>query len=208
MTASLLEIIQRIVREELGVLRMTELAVVQEAHPHASDSDQDNYACTVALRDSGLVLKQVPLATPRAGMTSVPAPGDLVLVQFIGGSIDAPVITGSVYHHDDRPPVNAEGQVVWHLPLGAGDDDAVHLELSSAATRELKLALGAGLKLTLRDDDPAVKLDVDGGKATVTIDRDGAIHLESTGSIEIKAQEITVEAQGGLTLKGATVNIN
>ena len=59
----------------------------------------------------------------------------------------------------------------------------------------------------LRDDDPVVEIDA-GGQAKVTIDRDGKVAVKSNGKLELKASEITVEAQGKLTLKGATVNIN
>jgi ankyrin repeat protein len=126
------------------------------------------------------------------------------------------VITGSLYNDQDRPPVNDDGQVVLHLPLAAADSDAVKLLLHSGDTRSIELALGSGLTILLQDDDPVVKLEVDGGKATVQIDRDGAVSVKSQGDITIEAQgnlafkgaEINVEAQATLTLKGATVNIN
>lgn len=211
MTATLFETLRRIVREELGRQRTVELAVVQEQHP----SDPDNYACTVVLRDSELVLRHVPLATGRLGAVSVPAVGDLVLVQFIGGDVNAPVVTGSVYNDEARPPQSSGGQAVLHLPLGAGDSDAVHLEISSGDRRELLLRLGEGLELRLQDDDPVVQVDVGGGKATLTIDRDGAVKLESKGklavqadAIEMKAKEIKLDAGATLDLKGATVNLN
>src|SRR5438552_1540951 len=98
MTLTLFETIQHIIQEELRQIRTAELAVVQEQHPHASESDTDNYACSVRLRNSGIVLKQVPIATSRIGSVSIPSTGDLVLVQFIGGDINAPVITGSFYN--------------------------------------------------------------------------------------------------------------
>lgn len=208
MTLTLFESIQKIVQEEMGRIRTTELAVVQAQHPHASDSDTDNYACTVELRDSGIVLRKVPVATPQIGGVSIPAVGELVLVQFIGGDINAPVITGRVYNDEDRPPVNDDGRAVIHLPLGAGDGDAVHIEVSSGSARKIAIKLGQGLELNLQDDDPVADLKVDGGKATFKIDRDGAVTLESQGSIQIKGSEITVESQGQLNLKGATVNIN
>jgi uncharacterized protein involved in type VI secretion and phage assembly len=198
-TQTLYESIQRIVQADP--------ATVQEQHPHASDSDTDNYACTVVLRDSQIVLKHVPVATARIGTVSIPAVGELVLVQFLGGDVNAPVITGRLYNQEERPPQNDDGQAILHLPLGAGDDDAVHAELHSGDKRELILKLGKGLTLNLRDDDPAVELDVD-GKAKLKIDKDGAVTLESNGKVELKGSEITVEAQGKLTLKGSTVNIN
>jgi uncharacterized protein involved in type VI secretion and phage assembly len=220
---SLFQTIQRIVQEELGRMRTAELAVVQEQHPHAGDSDKDNYACTVALRNSGIVLKRVPVATARLGSVSVPPVGALVLVQFIGGDVNAPVIVGSLYSDEDRPPVNDDGQAVLHLPLAAADDDAIHVELHSGDERQLAVKFGKGLELTVKDDDPVIELDVASGKATVKIERDGAITIESKGKMQVKASEIaltgeskvelkgpqiSVQADGQLTLKGGTVNIN
>jgi uncharacterized protein involved in type VI secretion and phage assembly len=208
MSASLYDTIQRIVRDEIARLRVAELGVVEAQHAHESDSDKDNYACTVRLRDSGLVLKQVPVATPRLGCVSVPEVGALVLLQFVGGDINAPIIVGSLYSDEDRPPVNAPGQQVIHLPLGAEDGDAVHLEISSTDARKAVLKLGEGLELTLVDDDPVVELSIDGGAASLTIARDGAVTLESQGDLAIKANSIQLEAQGELKLKGATINLN
>lgn len=208
MTLTLYETVQRIVQEELGRVRTAELAIVQEQHPHADDSDKDNYACTVRLRDSGIVLEQVPVATSRVGCVSIPAVNELVLVQFVGGDINAPIITGRLYNDEDRPPVNADGQAITHLPLGAEDGDAVHIELQSGDTRELVFKLGSGIEVNVRDDDPVVELKVDGGKLTLQVDRDGAVALESQGNVELKGNEISIEAQSQLNLKGGTVNIN
>lgn len=208
MSGSLFEIIRRIVREEVQASRRTALAIVEQSHPHTDDGDSDNYACTVRLRDSDVTIKHVPVATPRLGLVSVPAPGDLVIVEFIGGDGHAPVIIGTLYNDEDRPPVSTEGQAVLHLPNSAGDNDSVHLSITSGSSRELSLALGTGLTMHLRDDDPAVELEVDGGRATIRIARDGAMKIESAGSLSIKAQEITMEASGAMKLKGATVDIN
>ena len=216
MSYSLLATLRRIVQEELAAVRTAELAVVQDIHPHASDGDKDNYACTVALRDSGIVLKQVPVASARAGFASIPAVGQLVLVQFVGGDINAPVVTGSLYNDEDRPPVNDDGQVVLHLPQGAGDDDAVHVAITSESERKLELKLGSTLAITLADDDPVVVIDVGGGKATLQIDSDGAVTVKSQGDLKLEGNGISVKAQANLTLegggtvkvKGSTINLN
>jgi uncharacterized protein involved in type VI secretion and phage assembly len=208
MTDSLYETIRRIVQQELAQIRTAELAVVKELHAHESESDPGNYACSVELRNSGLALKQVPVATGLIGAVSIPAVGELVLVQFIGGDINAPVITGRLYNDVDRPPVNAAGQWVLHLPLGAGESDAVHAELRSGDIRTLTLTLGSGLSIQLQDDDPAVAIEVDGGKAKLSIAKDGAVTVESQGDVNVKGNQITIEAQAQLNLKGATVNLN
>jgi uncharacterized protein involved in type VI secretion and phage assembly len=207
-TPTLFETVRRIVQDELRQIRSAELAVVKSQHPHESDSDNDNYSCDVELRNSGLALKQVPVATSQIGAANIPAVGDLVLVQFIGGDLNAPAITGRFYNDQDRPPVNADGQWVLHLPLGAGESDAVDVQLQSGSARTLQLKLGTGLVVQLQDDDPAVTIDVDGGKAKLTIAKDGAVTLETKGDINVKGNQITVEAQGQLNLKGATINLN
>lgn len=215
MSAELYETLRGIVRSELEALRTAELAVVQEQHPHESDGDADNYACTVVLRDSGLVLRRVPVATGRAGVVSIPDVGELVLVQFLHGDLNAPVIVGSLYNDEDRPPVNSDGQAILHLPLGAGDADAVHLEASSVDRRELLVRVGGALELRLTDDDPVVQLDVGGGKATLTIDSDGSVTLASNAdltlegnSVTISGNQIAIEATGTVDVSGAAINLN
>jgi hypothetical protein len=70
------------------------------------------------------------------------------------------------------------------------------------------LKLGSGLLIHLQDDDPAVKIEVDGGKARLTIGKDGAVTVESQGDISVKGNQIAIEAQGELNLKGAVINLN
>lgn len=206
MTASLYDTIRRIVADELTGLAMPALAVVQESHP-GDDAGEDNYACTVKLRGRDLVLRRVPVATGRIGTVAVPAPGDLVLVAFVGGDIDAPIVLGRLYDDQRRPPASAVARHVTHLPPGAGDGDAVHAEVDSG-TRTLVLRLGDGLTVTLADGDPVVTVEVDGGRGQIEIGRDGGIAVECRGAVAIKATEITIQADGALTLKGATVDIN
>lgn len=208
MSTTLLETIQKIVQDELVRVRTAELGIVQEQHPHAGESDKDNYSCSVLLRDSKILLRSVPVATDRIGQVSIPAVGEMVLVQFVGGSIQAPVITGRLYNDEDRPPVNQDGKSVLHVPLGAGESDAVHLEITSGDTRAILLQLGSGLKVQLQDDDPVIEVDAGEGNAKIRIDRDGAVSVESQGKLKIGASEISIEAQGNLTLKGARVDIN
>jgi uncharacterized protein involved in type VI secretion and phage assembly len=205
---ALFDTIRRIVEDELRRVRTVELAVVQERHLHADGSDKDNYACTVQLRNSGIVLKKVPVAVSRIGANCLPEVGNLVLVQFFGGSINGPVITGCVYSEEERPPVTAEGQQITHLPLGAGDADAVHIEIQSGSARKIAVALGNGISLSLQDDDPAVELKVDTDKAVLTIAKDGSVSLESKSDIKIKGRTVSIEAEQGLTLKGQRVDIN
>lgn len=208
MTHTLYETIQKIVQDELKRTKTAQLAIVEEQHPHVDESDSDNYACTIALRDSGIVLKNVPVATSKIGTASIPAVGDMVMVQFIGGNINAPVITGCLYNDETRPPLNDDSQIIMHHPQGAEDSDATRIEILSGPEKKLVIKLGDALELNLADDDPVVEIKIDGGKGNLTIARDGAVLVQSDGKIEIKGNEINIEAQAGLKLKGQTIDLN
>ncbi len=205
MTLTLFESIQEIVRDELGRLRTAELATVQTQHPHASSGDSDNYACTVVLRDSGIVLGHVPVLTGVIGGASIPAVGELVLVQFVNGDINHPVIAGRLYDDQNRPPQNDASQAILELPLAGG---GVHVELDGNSPPKLILKIGSSIELKIQDDDPAVVVDV-GGSGTLKIAKDGAVTIKTSGDLKLEAGgNIDIEAQSQLTLKGSTVNIN
>lgn len=216
MIADLVPELRRLIREEVQMLRAAELGVVQSQHPHESDGDSDNYAVTVRLRDTGIILGKVPVATTRLGAVAIPPVGALVLVQFIGGDVNAPVVTGTFYTDEDRPPANADGQVIWNLPADASPDDALRLEVSSADKKSVVLKLASAVTVEIKDDDPAVSIDV-GGNAQVTIDSDGKVTITSAQSLEIKASSnMKLEAQGNfdlkaggnMTIKGSVINLN
>jgi phage baseplate assembly protein V len=210
-TADAFQILRQLVRDEIGRLRLAELAVVQDIHPHAEAGDDDNYAVTVRLRDSGAVLPRVPLATSRKGIASVPDVGDLVLVQFLGGDADAPIVTASLYNDVDRPPVNAEGEAVLAFPATGG---GVEMRAVSSGTPAVTLTVGGALTVTLQDDDPVVAIEGAGAKVridtdgTVTISTGSDLNIEGQGNVAIKGTQVTMEASGELTLKGARINLN
>jgi len=190
-------------------LRLSEIAIVQELHVHEDDDDTNNHACTVVLRDSEIVLKKVPVSSGRLGMVAIPDIDDVVLIQFINGDINAPIIVGSLYNEVTRPPLSTPGSAVLHLPEGAGEGDGARLELNAADELSLKINIGGALTLELKDDDPVVMLDVADGGASITIERDGTVQLESQGNIEMKGGgDINIEASGQLNMKGSVINLN
>lgn len=165
MTTPLAETIQRIVRQQLAGLRRSAIGAVQD-----QQSDTGDYSCTVALRDSQVVLKDVPLATGTLGYVAAPAVGDSVLVEFVGSDFDEPVIIGRLYSEDRPPPPASAGSVVLRLPSGADDANASRLSLSGV-DREVTLALGESLRIELRDGNPAVEVSVANGRTVLSIAR-------------------------------------
>ena len=207
---ALLETIRQIVRQEIQRTQSATLAIVQEQHT------EEEYACTVQLRDSEILLKKVPVATARMGLASIPAINDIVLVQFIGGDINRPVIIGSLYNDEDTPPENSDGQWVCQLPLGAGDGEGLQITANSEGTPSVDLKIGGSLQVTLQDDDPVVTIDVGSGSAALTIDSDGTLSItgergisfEAGTDLVLKGTNVQIEGSGEVTVKGAVINLN
>ncbi|MCS7220701.1 MAG: phage baseplate assembly protein V [Anaerolineae bacterium] len=187
--SGLIDTIQAIVREELQHIYLAELGVVTELHAHESENDRNNYECSVRLRDSGLELRFVPIATPRLGLCALPNVGDLVLVQFLGGDANAPVVTARLYSERARPPIAKAGEWVYESP-----------DSKESGIRRAFLKLPNGATLTW--DDDAIRLET--GATKLMINHDGEVVLESADKVTIKsAGDTVVEAQGALSIKAA-----
>ena len=189
MTHDAVSVIRAIVREQLRGFRTAELGEVTTAYAHNGGNDANYYQCDVKLRDSGLELKRVAVTTSRIGTGVLPDVGNLVLVQFIGGAIDAAVIVGCLYNKDDAPPKLKSHEAVYVSPHSAENGiRRLHLELPNSNT------------LTLDDDKLVVTL----GQSTVTVNHDGDVSVESGGDVKITSSgDTTVEAQGSMTLKAS-----
>jgi phage baseplate assembly protein V len=89
-----------------------------------------------------------PMAGSGRGMEFVPDIGDDVVVAFLAGNIDDPIVLGSVWNARQRPPVRvAAGNQVRKIKTGAGhtvtlDDSARTVTIESAGHLELKAPKG------------------------------------------------------------------
>jgi hypothetical protein len=87
--------------------------------------------------------------------------------------------------------------------------------VSTADVKALTLRIGSAVTLSLQDDDPVVALDV-GGNASITVESDGTVKIESTRGLALKAPEASIETDGNMTLKaggelklqGSVINLN
>jgi uncharacterized protein involved in type VI secretion and phage assembly len=218
--STIIDTIQQIVRHELKNVRVTELGVVDDLFPHADGSDDDNYGCNVKLKNSGLLLRAVPVATGHIGTACIPNKGDLVLVAFQDGDVNQPLIIGRFYNDADRPPLNKADEVIFRLPLAADDDKTVMASIKNhrdnSPAREVLMEMPP--KITVRMNDGTVratagqtemKLDqtnesggtvtVFAGQTKITMNQDGDVTVEAAGAMTLKAnQDISIE---GMNIK-------
>lgn len=200
MTA-LLSTLRTLIRAELARTRAPALGTVTQVYPRTGDGAKDNHQVDIKLIDSEVELPRVPVAVQRLGWSALPEVDDLVVVVFVGGDLNAPIVVGSVYDDQAHPPVAQDHEVVYMPP---GDEDS--------SVRRLHLELSNGSKLTVDDD----KLTIELGDTSIVVNRDGdltikakgKIHLESESDIELVAGgDLKLEAQGSATAKGTSVTV-
>ncbi|HEY1294526.1 MAG TPA: phage baseplate assembly protein V [Chloroflexota bacterium] len=212
-------LIQAIVRDEMSRWHIGDLGVVTSVFPHGAADDRENYECNVLLKNAGLELRRVPVATPTIGVAAIPNVDDLVLVTFVAGDVQQPVILGRLYNDQQRPPLNTSNEIAFHLPLDADDDEALKLAIRSGGDhdpkRQVEVQMGTKLVARLGDGDPLVSLE--GENVTVTVGASGDLTVESKGKLAITASggldlksdgSMNIEAGGAMTIKGATIDLN
>lgn len=220
---NIVETIQKIVQHELQKIRVGELGVVTSVFPHSKEDDKDNYECNVQLKNSGLELRKVPVATGHIGTVAIPNVGDLVILSFVRGDVNQAIIIGRLYNDEDRPPVNNPNEIIHRLPLHAEDNKAIKLEIRNlqdkTPPRELLLEMSPSLKvqivdaqiylqagttkLTLVQEGKADgKAIIEAGKTKLTMKQDGDIIVESEAKLEVKTKSDTViTSEGKMDLK-------
>jgi phage baseplate assembly protein gpV len=224
--SSIIETIQKIVQNELRAVRIAELGVVEAIGPHSDADDRDNYGCDVRLRNTGLLLKRVPIVTGHLGSAAIPNVGDLVLLTFEKGDVNQGIVLGRLYTDDDRPPVNAANELIMHLPLHAEDTSAIQTAVRNIGdnTPPREMLVQMAPKITVRVTDGTVRAtagaseltldqpDGGGGTATVvaggtkiTMNQDGSVVVQAVGDVTLNAGgAMTLSAAQGLTLRAGT----
>ncbi|GAA5012426.1 hypothetical protein [Actinopolymorpha pittospori] len=178
---SMVELIRAVVRRELAALRPPALGVVTGVHPHSGDGDEFNDEVDVRLQHEGLTLARVPVAVAQPGTVAPLKNGDLVLVQFLAGSLAQPLVTACFHHADDRPPLHAEGDLVIEHRV-PGDDTRNQLRFAADGTIRIDRDLGANGT----------------AKASVVLTKDGDVEV-TCGTLRVKGN-VVVEEDGDLTV--------
>jgi uncharacterized protein involved in type VI secretion and phage assembly len=153
-----------------------------------------------------------PMTGAGRGVYFIPEKGDEVLVVFEQGDARRPYVIGSLWNAQDRPPVTNED--------GRNDVRLIRtrkghlLTFDDGAKGRVELALNDGKHLSI--DEDGIRLEDGNGNGLTIQSAPGGLAIQTSGSIRIKASQISIEssgtidvkAAGTLTLRGALVNIN
>jgi hypothetical protein len=221
-SAALYEGVRRIAAHEVAARPVAGLGVVQDVNP--GSGTPPDHSVSVALRDSGLVLKRVPVAVGALGQNSLPASGDLVVVVFCEGDMHEPIVVGRVYPATVDPPPYDENTYALDLPPGSGGSPKLSLQITAAPQLLLSLADSsvevkvAQSLVSLAVGDFHVKIDGSGsgqievassGGAKITLDGSGNVTVEAPADLKLHAdQNIEIQAGGQVKVSGATVGFN
>jgi len=191
---SVLEIVQGVVRRELERARPLALGVVTAVFPHSSSDGDTIYDVSLRLKEEKLDIPRVPVSVPFSGFAAPLRTGDAVLVAFLNDDVHQPVVMGSVYHADDRPPLHKEGEVLLEHRVNDGTKN--HLRFAADGS----IFLQRDVKKPQDNSDAKTSLKIDGasGDIEIRVGSDITVAL-SAGKVTIKAE---VEIQGDLTIKG------
>jgi hypothetical protein len=219
MSAALFDSIARIARHESSARAAAGAGRVTDLFP--GDGPLLDHAVTVEMRNSGLVLPRVPIAVGAMGFAAIPAVDDLVVVVFLEGDYNAPVVVGRLYHPERNPPTHAENELVLRLPSGAQkpdfelviDGSAPSLKLTLPGNSELRIeeenivARVGGVQLTITGAGDG-RAEIAAGSSKLIMKKDGDITLSTSGKLKLEGAEVEIAGSAKVKINGATVELN
>ena len=142
------------------------------------------------------------------GARFVPEVGDEVLVALEQGDPRRPYILGALWSTVDRPPADDGNQAQnnWRY-IKSRSGHVLRFDDTAGAEKVEIMGKDAKHKIVIDTSGDKVEIICDSGDVSVTA---------AAGKVEVKASQITVvssgdmtlQATGTMTIKGATVNIN
>jgi uncharacterized protein involved in type VI secretion and phage assembly len=197
--SSMVELIRSVVRRELAAVRGPALGAVTAVHPHADDGDDLNDEVDVTLQHEGVELARVPVAVPFPGVAAPVKVGDLVLVQFLGGDLQQPLVTACFHTDEDRPPKHPDGTHVVEQRIDGKPRNRFGWAADGQVTVDRLDDSGTAVVTVLLDKDGNLKLTAKDKTMTIT-----CTTLTVVGDVQLDDGNLTV-AKGNVEVSDGTV---
>ncbi|HLF78909.1 MAG TPA: phage baseplate assembly protein V [Dehalococcoidia bacterium] len=219
--SALFDSITRIARHEASARAVAGVGKVVTVYPAPEGSAEPDHAVTVEMLDTGLVLPRVAVAVGAMGFASIPQVDELVVVVFLEGDFNAPVIVGRLYHEGLNPPPHAENEIVLGLPAGSSSPD-LKLVVDGKAP-SIKLDLPGEVKVTIEEEKVLLEVgkmrvslegagggraEIAAGGSTITLKQDGDISVTAKGKLKLEGSEVEISGQAKVKITGAQVEVN
>lgn len=210
----IIEVIRRVAQQEMASNRGSLLGIVTTVYPHQSEDDDNNYEANVRLKHEDLELRRVPIAIGHVGVAAPPRVGDLVLVQFLNGDPNQPLVSGRFYHADERPPLHKEDEILFEHRVSL-DGTLNHLRFAEDGTIFLQRDVtkpedNSEAKTSIKVDKSGA-VEIKAGKIAVTLTHDQRLQIQhgsENNSVTVKDGEILLKAGGRtVTLASGKVKV-
>lgn len=205
-------VMKKVAEQEVRRIYTTELGIVTAIFPHEAENDKNNYQCSVKLKhkkqpDGGdFELRQVPVATPHLGQANIPNMDDLVLITFVGGDLNAPIIIGRLYNDQDQPPLSKEKEFLLQHGLEAGGSLKIDAEGTLTLTSKDQKSILTVTDKTVEATNEKCTLTLKDGDITAKNQQCEVTLKGSNITISNGSCKITIEG-GGITLDAASSNV-
>jgi len=152
------------------LITLPQVGEIVKVREHTSSDDNNNFECDVLLRGEEQQRRGALLATGGRDSMYVPSLGDIVLVNFIDGAGEAPVITNVLYTNEKRPPLAEEGMIRerrGNLYFEA-DPDGNWMRISQK-TNDDDSGSDANARVEIDDSgsDPVININTSGGTVKI-----------------------------------------
>jgi uncharacterized protein involved in type VI secretion and phage assembly len=143
-----------------------------------------------------------PYAGDGFGAVFVPEKQCEVMVAFVHGDMNEPVVIGGLYNGKDKPPTHHSGTTTDVKMIQTKAGHVVRLD-DSAKARAIELKTAGGHDVILDDQNRKIAIKSAGGHQLVLDDQGNKIELSATGG----NGKLTIEASGKITLQGTLITL-
>lgn len=163
-------------------------------------------------RESYWARLAMPMGGKERGLVFIPEVGDEVVVAFEREDLRFPYVLGALWNGKDKPPLaNDDGKNDKRILKSRKKH---YLLFDDGAQGVVELLHEKGRKIVFDDNGFAVQDEK--GNVVKVDSNSGAMTIEATGQLKIKAATISIQATGTLelqagatmTIRGSLVNIN
>lgn len=130
------------------------------------------------------------------GAVWMPEEGDQVVVAFMNGQLNNPVVLGSIYNNKNQP-------------LMTRTDSADPKLFQTKGGNYLLMEDGSGTRVEIGDKDGAHKVTLDTDNDLVVVESSGDVEVKAAGNLKLSAGgDITIEASGSVSVSGSSISLN
>lgn len=173
-----------------------------------------------------------PMGGKQCGQFFFPRVDDLVVVGFLGGDPHRPIVLGSYWNTDVKPPYQIKDAKVYDYSIKMPTGTELHL-YDEPDKQKVTLTLPSGTVLCIDDEKKSVtladqkkenslvmdlqkgevalnaktKLTLAAGQTTIVLESNGNITEKSSNKIAMSAANIEGKASAKLALEGATAEV-